>query len=95
MSLADVTFINMCRDVIENGTSTEGEKVRPVWEDGTSAYTIKRFGVVNRYDLRKEFPALTREFDSCIIKIVRAGRIKPVLFLSSFSLYYLVIFSDM
>lgn len=36
-----------------------------------------------------------REFDSCIIKIVRAGRIKPVLFLSSFSLYYLVIFSDM
>lgn len=51
MSLADVTFINMCRDVIENGTSTEGEKVRPVWEDGTSAYTIKRFGVVNRYDL--------------------------------------------
>lgn len=37
----------------------------------------------------------TREFDSCIIKIVRAGRIKPVLFLSSFSLYYLVIFSDM
>ena len=53
MSLADVTFINMCKDVIENGTSTEGEKVRPVWEDGTSAYTIKRFGVVNRYDLRK------------------------------------------
>ena len=35
MSLADVTFINMCKDVIENGTSTEGEKVRPVWEDGT------------------------------------------------------------
>ena len=57
MSLADVTFINMCKDVIENGTSTEGEKVRPVWEDGTSAYTIKRFGVVNRYDLRKEFPS--------------------------------------
>ena len=59
MSLADHIFIDMCKDVIENGTSTEGEKVRPVWEDGTSAYTIKRFGVVNRYDLRKEFPALT------------------------------------
>lgn len=59
MSLADNIFIDMCKDVIENGTSTEGEKVRPVWEDGTSAYTIKRFGVVNRYDLRKEFPALT------------------------------------
>ena len=59
MSLADKIFIDMCRDIIENGTSTEGEKVRPVWEDGTSAYTIKKFGVVNRYDLSKEFPALT------------------------------------
>ena len=49
----------MCRDIIDNGTSTEGEKVRPVWEDGTSAYTIKKFGIVNRYDLSKEFPALT------------------------------------
>ena len=59
MSYADKVFIDMCRDIIENGTSTEGEKVRPMWEDGTSAYTIKKFGVVNRYDLSKEFPALT------------------------------------
>ena len=59
MSYADHIFINMCKDIIENGTSTEGEKVRPKWEDGTSAYTIKKFGVVNRYDLSKEFPALT------------------------------------
>ena len=59
MSYADKVFVEMCRDIIENGTSTEGEKVRPVWEDGTSAYTIKKFGVVNRYDLSKEFPALT------------------------------------
>ena len=59
MSYADHIFINMCKDIIENGTSTEGEKVRPNWEDGTSAYTIKQFGVVNRYDLSKEFPALT------------------------------------
>ena len=59
MSYADRVFIDMCRDILENGTSTEGEKVRPVWEDGTPAYTIKRFGVVNRYDLSKEFPALT------------------------------------
>ena len=49
----------MCRDILDNGTSTEGEKVRPHWEDGSSAYTIKKFGVVNRYDLSKEFPALT------------------------------------
>ena len=59
MSLADKIFVDMCKDILENGTSTEGEKVRPVWEDGTSAYTIKKFGVVNRYDLSKEFPALT------------------------------------
>ena len=59
MSYADRVFIEMCRDIMENGTSTEGEKVRPVWEDGTPAYTIKKFGVVNRYDLSKEFPALT------------------------------------
>ncbi|MCD8132450.1 MAG: thymidylate synthase [Clostridiales bacterium] len=59
MSYADEVFIAMCSDIIQNGTSTEGEKVRPRWEDGTSAYTIKRFGVVNRYDLSKEFPALT------------------------------------
>ncbi len=59
MSLADDLFIKMCKDIIENGYSTEGEKVRPKWEDGTYAYTIKQFGVVNRYDLSKEFPALT------------------------------------
>ena len=59
MSYADNVFKEMCRDIIENGTSTAGEKVRPRWEDGTPAYTIKKFGVVNRYDLSKEFPALT------------------------------------
>ena len=59
MSYADKVFIDMCRDIIDNGTDTRGEKVRPVWEDGTPAYTIKKFGVVNRYDLSKEFPALT------------------------------------
>ena len=59
MSYADKVFVEMCKDILENGTSTEGEKVRPVWEDGTSAYTVKKFGVVNRYDLSKEFPALT------------------------------------
>lgn len=59
MSYADQIFKEMCRDIIENGTSTEGEKVRPKWEDGTFAYTIKKFGVVNRYDLSKGFPALT------------------------------------
>ena len=59
MSYADKVFVAMCQDILENGTSTEGELVRPHWEDGTSAYTIKKFGVVNRYDLSKEFPAIT------------------------------------
>lgn len=59
MSYADKVFIEMCRDILENGVSTEGEKVRPHWEDGSLAYTVKKFGIVNRYDLRKEFPAIT------------------------------------
>jgi len=59
MSRADELFVQMCRDIIDHGTTTEGQKVRPHWEDGSPAYTIKRFGVVNRYDLREEFPALT------------------------------------
>ena len=59
MSMADEIFIRTCKDILENGSSTEGEKVRPHWEDGTPAYTIKRFGVVNRYDLSKEFPIVT------------------------------------
>ena len=59
MSLADQIFKETCRDILNNGTDTRGEKVRRHWEDGTPAYTIKQFGVMNRYDLRREFPALT------------------------------------
>lgn len=59
MSYVDTLFIQMCNNIIQNGYSTEGEKVRPKWPDGQYAYTIKQFGVVNRYDLSKEFPALT------------------------------------
>lgn len=59
MSYADKLFVNMCQDILDSGFSTEGQKVRPHWEDGAQAYTIKQFGVVNRYDLSKEFPALT------------------------------------
>lgn len=59
MSKADVIFVSMCKDILEHGTTTEGQRVRPHWEDGTAAYTIKKFGVCNRYDLREEFPALT------------------------------------
>lgn len=59
MSKADGIFINMCKQVLESGYDTKGEKVRPKWPDGTSAYTIKKFGVVNTYDLSEEFPAIT------------------------------------
>ena len=59
MSKADNLFKKMCRDILDNGYSTEGQIVRARWEDGTPAYTIKRFGVVNRYDLAEEFPAIT------------------------------------
>jgi len=59
MSKADIIFIEMCRGILENGFSDEGTNVRPRWEDGTPAYTKKRFGVVNRYDLSEEFPILT------------------------------------
>lgn len=59
MSYADVVFKETCKEILEHGTDTQGQEVRPHWEDGTPAYTIKKFGVVNRYDLRKEFPAIT------------------------------------
>ena len=59
MSKADVLFVNMCREILDNGFSSEGQTVRAKWEDGTPAHTIKTFGVVNRYNLQEEFPALT------------------------------------
>ncbi len=59
MSLADELFIGNCRDILENGVSDEGYNVRPHWEDGTPAHTIKKFCIVNRYDLQKEFPLMT------------------------------------
>lgn len=59
MSKADQLFIKNCTEILNNGFSTENEKVRPHWEDGTAAYTIKTFGVVNRYNLQEEFPLIT------------------------------------
>ena len=59
MSKADNLFRNMCQKILDEGFSSEGQTVRARWEDGTPAHTIKTFGVVNKYDLREEFPALT------------------------------------
>jgi len=59
MSKADQLFITMCKNILDEGESSEGQTVRAKWEDGTPAHTIKKFGIVNRYDLQEEFPALT------------------------------------
>ncbi len=59
MSSADKAFIATCRDILENGSWVKDERVRPHWEDGEPAYTKKKFGVVNRYNLAEEFPLLT------------------------------------
>lgn len=59
MSKADNLFINMCQKILDEGFSSEGQTVRARWEDGSPAHTIKTFGVVNRYNLQEEFPALT------------------------------------
>jgi len=59
MSKADTLFVKMCREILEDGFSSEGQTVRARWEDGAEAHTIKKFGIVNRYDLQEEFPALT------------------------------------
>lgn len=73
MSYADKVFCDMCFDIMSSGVDTRGEKVRPKWEDGTDAYTIKKFGVVNRYNLAKEFPILTIRpvpIKSCVDEIL-------------------------
>ena len=59
MSYADKVFIANCKDIINNGYWDTDQNVRPRWADGTPAHTVKQFGVVNRYDLQKEFPILT------------------------------------
>ena len=59
MSLADKIFIENCKNILENGSWDTQFEVRPKWLDGTPAHTIKQFGIVNRYDLQKEFPILT------------------------------------
>ena len=60
MSRADELFIANCKQILEHGFSTENEKVRPRWKDGQFAYTYKSFCIVNRYDLKEEFPMLTQ-----------------------------------
>lgn len=59
MSKADGIFVVNCREILENGIWDTDSDVRPRWEDGSPAHTVKRFGIINRYDLAEEFPILT------------------------------------
>ena len=59
MSRADELFIQNCRDILDNGVWDTDREVRPRWDDGAPAHTVKKFGIVNRYDLSQEFPILT------------------------------------
>ncbi|MGI5936445.1 MAG: thymidylate synthase [Oscillospiraceae bacterium] len=73
MSYADEVFIQNCKDILENGVWDTDQQVRPRWDDGTPAHTVKKFGIVNRYDLSKEFPILTIRrtyFKSCIDELL-------------------------
>lgn len=73
MSQADLCFIKTCEQILKENNSSEGQDIRAKWEDGSPAHTLKSFGVVNRYDLSKEFPALTIRkipFKSCIQELL-------------------------
>lgn len=59
MSLADTIFMQNCRQILEHGVWDTTEQVRPRWQDGAPAHTVKAFGIVNRYDLQAEFPIMT------------------------------------
>ena len=73
MSRADDIFLSNLNDIMENGTWDTDLPVRPRWEDGTPAHTVKKFCIVNRYDLSREFPIITvrkTAFKSCIDEIL-------------------------
>ena len=73
MSRADEIFKQNCRDILDHGVWDTELEVRPHWDDGTPAHTVKKFGIINRYDLREEFPILTLRrtyFKTCIDELL-------------------------
>ncbi len=73
MSKADITYRETCLDILQNGVWDTDREVRPRWEDGTPAHTVKKFGVVNRYNLQEEFPIMTLRrtyYKSCIDELL-------------------------
>ena len=87
MSRADELFIQNCKDILAKGVWDTGLEVRPRWEDGTPAHTVKLFGIVNRYDLREEFPILTlrrQYFKSALDELFWIWQKRQVLIISTF-----------
>ena len=73
MSRADEIFIANCKEIMKSGVWDTDLQVRPRWEDGAPAHTVKKFGIVNRYNLQEEFPVLTirrTAFKSCVDAIL-------------------------
>lgn len=73
MSKADRIFIDNMNDIMQNGVWDTDLPVRPRWSDGTPAHTVKKFGIVNRYNLQEEFPVLTirrTAFKSCVDELL-------------------------
>ena len=73
MSYADRIFKDNCREILTHGVWDTDQNVRPHWEDGTPAHTVKKFGIINRYDLKAEFPILTIRrtyFKTCIDELL-------------------------
>ena len=81
MSRADEIFRQNCLDILNNGVWDTDQNVRPRWEDGTPAHTVKKFGIVNRYDLREEFPILTLRrtyLKTCIDELLWIWQLKYI-----------------
>ena len=73
MSRADEIFISNMKSILSEGVWDTNLPVRPKWSDGTPAHTVKKFGIVNRYNLQEEFPILTirrTAFKSCIDELL-------------------------
>ena len=82
MSLADNIFIDNCHRILKEGVWDTDLAVRPRWEDGSPAHTVKLFGLVNRYDLSKEFPILTIRrtyLKSAVMSCCGSGRRSPTI----------------
>ena len=73
MSRADEIFKENCREILTHGVWDTDQTVRPHWDDGAPAHTVKKFGIINRYNLQEEFPILTIRrtyFKTCIDELL-------------------------